>query len=1294
MTHKKSIAWFELVLLVSASVAFSSIMNDASQGLTLYGKDSEHAFIVTVRGMFIAFFGHNLVSAEEVLWTCPLDKNGVYCQEYGYQVCDGNCTTSCVQARREFTSDCRIGTCVDASKGTCMPSPQRNCNASWTETPLSDIPACRPGCCIIGSEAQFMSQVGCDAWRADLGLEDDEVGAIFEPVGSELECLAKANGQEEGACVLGESEFGLRECKFGTKEQCNGLSGTFYSGFLCSHPALNTTCEPQATTDCVSGKDEVYWFDSCGNRENIYSSLKPISFNGGLLLSKNQSCDLVDPAREPNRFSVQQKSCGNCNYLQGSRCGPKTTAEFASIGDVVCRDISCIDETGTRRSHGESWCAFDSRIGVEDESKTNLQRSVDVPGSQHYRKTCANGKITTETCGSFRNQICVESIVDVPGGKDFSEAACRLNQWQLCLAANQQAEGLDDPAEATQAVTEECEKHTDCTMTNIDLTSGRGTFAFSTCVPKYPPGFDLQSSANGDEAQALCSLGTVQCKYVTVKKLFGSKKKYNAGCVDSSGAEAMNNFCMSLGDCGAHINLEGDYSGKGFRVSTSRGDAPGITSGYIAGLKLLENPAVNQKVEPLSETELVSLYGLPSDASASPEETQKKIFDSMMMISGASGILLASLIYLAPEATLISIGSGLGLGTSGTGAIITAVGDYPVLGAYGGAAAGILIGAAGVAYILDALGITAGLDPAITYALIGLGAFSGAAIGWSLGGGGGTLLGAAPWVLGAWGLVALVVIIAIFYFLGIGKKKETTINFQCLPWQPPLGGANCNACGAEGLPCTKYACQSLGQACRYVEDSAEEQCVNAGIDDVSAPVIREDAAVLLTNYRYTQLSERGYHLEGPADGCIPRFERVQLGIATNELSQCKVARVHTESFDVMEEYFARFNGNENPLFRRNHTMIFSVPSNEAIENEQAIDEEFDEDGSDEQAMHYSNLFLPDGSGNVNLYVRCTDANGNKNLQEYAINFCVTDEPDMTPPVIRQFSPASPAYSALGATERRIHFWLNEPAECRWSESTDQDYATMTNEATCATSLSDGTPQGWACNATLPTPASGVNERSFYVRCKDQPWINESESGSNGARNTNNQGVNYIIKPTLDALQINSVAPDNDTIFVLGLPYRLNFTVTTAGGASGQARYCSYKNNNDFIRFFETGGDTHRQPGLTLVSEGNYSYPIACEDSVGNSASSEIRFELVVDDQGPAITRVYNSNNRLTIITNEHARCAFKTTSCSFAFANGTLMDGERFEHSTPFSKDVNNYIYCQDQFGNPSGCVTVRGGTL
>lgn len=1283
---KKPIAWFELVILVSATIAFSYLVHQSDP--VIAQTSAESPLVVMARQAFIAFFGNNLVSAiDNVIWTCPLDKNGVHCQEYGYQQCDGNCTTSCIQTERRFTDICREGTCMDPLQGTCSPNtPQSLCSSSggvWDQRQLTDIASCRPGCCLMGSQALFRTERACDLLRDQFNAQ-----VTFQPVESELECLALANQDLEGACVLEEIEPSRYGCKFTTGEGCASLGGTFYAGLLCSHAELNTTCTKQATTNCVPGKDEVYWFDSCGNRENIYHSIGDDSWNNGMILPKNESCELGSSTNP----LLRQSSCGNCNYLLGNRCGaPRDGDNAPSIGNFVCRDLSC-REGNMVYKHGESWCSFDSRIGVQGSG--NGQRSVDVPGSQHYRKTCANGEITIEPCGTFRNQVCVESEIDGPGNNDFSQAACRPNQWQLCYAANQKAEGVENQEEAARIVKEECDKHTDCFLKSVDLSGGRGTFAFNICAPKYPPAFDLQSSANGEEAQALCGLATIKCTYVKVKGL-GSSKKYNKECITSTGAETMNNLCMSLGDCGAHINVEGDYSGSGFRITTSRGDPASFTQTYISALRALADPANEQRVDPLTPAEIAVLIGLPEGASADPNDIEEKTWEQFAMVSGFGGILLAGLVYAFPE-TIASISFEFGLTTLQTlpPGVFGPPAQLPTLGAFMGAAAGALIGAAGVAYILDALGISAGLPPAVAYALIGLGAFAGGAIGYSLAGGTGTIFGYSALAVGVFALVVVIVVIAIFYFAGIGKKKETKVNFQCLPWQPPLGGAKCDSCGDDGLPCTKYKCQSLGQACRYIEDSAEDQCVNSGINDVAAPIISENREVLLSNYQYTQVSERGYHLQGPAsNGCVPRFEEIRLGIATNEIAQCKVANAHTAHFDDMNEYFHRFNDRQNPLFRRTHTMTFAIPSNEAIANERSIDDEFDEEGLEEQSAHYSDLFLPDSSGNVNLYVRCTDANGNKNLEEYNINFCVTDEPDRTAPIITRFDPASPTYSALGATERRINFWLNEPAECRWSE-TDQAYGVMAQDAQCATSLAEGGTFGWGCNVTLPTPASGQNERTFYFRCKDQPWVNESELGLAGTRNMNSQSVPYVIKATRTPLSITSVAPNNETLFVLGLPHRVNFTVMTAGGAEGQARYCSYRTGNDFIRFFETGGDTHRQPGISLVAEGNYSYPILCEDSVGNQATSEIRFSLVVDDQGPAITRVYNSNNRLTVITNENARCAFSINSCSFSFANGTLMEGEQLVHASTFNSEITHYIYCRDAFDNPSGCTTVRGGTL
>ena len=82
--------------------------------------------------------------------------------------------------------------------------------------------------------------------------------------------------------------------KLTTKQDCLKLTNNirnFYPNYLCSNPALNTSCIKQFTTGCIDGISEVFWMDSCGNRENIYDANKDRSWNSGLILQKNESCN-------------------------------------------------------------------------------------------------------------------------------------------------------------------------------------------------------------------------------------------------------------------------------------------------------------------------------------------------------------------------------------------------------------------------------------------------------------------------------------------------------------------------------------------------------------------------------------------------------------------------------------------------------------------------------------------------------------------------------------------------------------------------------------------------------------------------------------------------------------------------------------------------------------------------------------------------------------------------------------------------------------------------------------------
>ena len=1278
VSHKIAhIAYAEMIILICASLAFAYIVHE-SDGAFAGAPADESSFIEFIRAGVLDFFSYGLVSAEETgLWTCQQNLNGSLCQEYPAQTCNGLCNGTCFPGLRRDFAECALGTCIDPSQGTCAGNtPRAACAASgarWDARAVSEIPACRQGCCLGGDQALFRTEKQCDV------LRQSQPGVAFEfrPVTSELACLALARPREEGACVLSAvDEEEKHACTFTTRDSCNSRGGTLYSGLLCSNAALNTSCEKQARTSCATGKDEVYWFDSCGNKENIYDINRVKSWNAGRLLAKNESCALGSSANP----LAHQAGCGNCNYLGGSVCGTQTNKDVKpSIGNYVCRDLSCVDDNGQKRKNGESWCAFESKIGAEGTG--NALRSVDVPGSESSRRVCLNGEIRTERCGNARSEVCVENRDEQA---KFSSAACRANQWQLCVAANQAADGEENPEQSAQKVKDECEKYTDCVLKSVDLKGGRGTFAFNVCVPHYPPGFDAQTSSGTENARELCGLATAECKYVKVKGL-GSSKQYNKLCLAAAGAETMNNLCMSLGDCGASANVVGDVSDAGFKVKSSRGEPPKLSDAYKAALRALATPARNQKVAPLSERELTELFGLqnqvgqPNSNSGSGAALQQ-----LSMVSGALGTLLAYGVYSGV------FGPGGFLG-SATVAIdfVGPLTEFQAIGysAYAGAAAGALIGAAGVAYLLKALGISEGLPPAITYALIATGAYGGGVVGFNLAGGTSSYIafGATTgWIV----LLVVVVLIAIFAILGIGKKKETKVNFQCLPWQAPLGGVKCAECGTNGLRCTQYQCHSLGQACKYVENSVEGACVNVAPNDVSAPAISTDASVLLSGYRYEQVSERGFVLKSSeSDGCVPRYTAIRMGIVANELAQCKIAKAHTSSYDEMPAYFHAMNGREENAFRKNHTRSFSILGAELIESERQIDREFD-DESEEQTQHFNELFTPDQSGNVNLYVRCLDVNGNgKTSAEYAINFCASQGPDRTAPSIGSFAPASPAYTAFNATQHRVSFFTNEPSECRWG-TTDSAYQSMTQNASCATGAADAMAQGWYCNATLPLSfSSAEQEQMFYFRCADQPMKNESE------RNINQQSISYVVKKTLTPLHIASVEPNNASIVTNGLPVSVELKASTSGGAPNTIRRCEFKFGDRFIQFLETGSDQHRQPNLRFFNTGDYAIPIRCNDDAGNSAEGISQFNVSVDSQGPRITRVYNQNG-LVVVTNEAARCAFSLSSCSFSFVNGTSMQGDVRVHTSSFNSDVAHYVICKDRFENPSACIAVRKGGL
>src|SRR3989344_4357673 len=175
-------------------------------------------------------------SASQVSYCCEKTKTGAWCQNAPQSECDTafrSVPTSC-----EATSYCKLGCCYDSQEGTCMRNtPQKVCNDNngiWAgESATCEIPQCQLGCCLIGDQAAFVSQIRCKNLSALYGLETN----YRTDITSEAECIASATSDVKGACVF-EKDF-EKTCKFITQKDCatlgsgGGNSSTdFREGYL------------------------------------------------------------------------------------------------------------------------------------------------------------------------------------------------------------------------------------------------------------------------------------------------------------------------------------------------------------------------------------------------------------------------------------------------------------------------------------------------------------------------------------------------------------------------------------------------------------------------------------------------------------------------------------------------------------------------------------------------------------------------------------------------------------------------------------------------------------------------------------------------------------------------------------------------------------------------------------------------------------------------------------------------------------------------------------------------------
>jgi hypothetical protein len=536
----------------------------------------------------VFLFSFALAADSEPSYCCERTTGGAWCVNDDQSACASgynSAPTSC-----ETTSYCRLGTCYESEEGICMGNtPQRVCNdngGTWDRRDSSEVPQCQLGCCIIADQAAFVSLVRCKKLSTLFGVENDYRADIRD----EVSCIAEAQSQDVGACVY-EKEL-ERLCEFTTRGECGARDEvetlnasdivlnsdrTFYKDYLCSAEELATSCAKQSSTSCYGG--DVYWMDSCGNRENVYSSDKVRSWNNGRVLDDAEVCSANNGANI---------NCGNCDYLLGTRC-----AEFDGLiggpagSDHYCQKTECVDRSGDKRINGESWCIKDTGTGD----------GGDRVGSRYYREICVDGEVKVEACGDYRNEICIEGSIDTSAGQ-FGTAACRVNRWQDCVLqtdaddclnidqrdciwlpsimgmilgggqsgsagfSNPSAAGGDAFSNPTASPitgnfifggSDDDEGGTDSTETNRPD---------GICVPNFPPGLAFWEEGS---AKVICGQASARCIVITEEGLLGGSDIIEGEeCLKDAWAESANRVCTALGDCGGAVNYQGEYNDDGY----------------------------------------------------------------------------------------------------------------------------------------------------------------------------------------------------------------------------------------------------------------------------------------------------------------------------------------------------------------------------------------------------------------------------------------------------------------------------------------------------------------------------------------------------------------------------------------------------------------------------------------------------------------------------------------------------------------------------------------------------------
>ncbi len=523
-------------------------------------------------------------------------------------------------------------------------------------------------------------------------------------------------------------------------------------------------------------------------------------------------------------------------------------------------------------------------------------------------------------------------------------------------------------------------------------------------------------------------------------------------------------------------------------------------------------------------------------------------------------------------------------------------------------------------------------------------------------------------------LVVLFFIGGVIFVLstsGVYKtSKKRIVDFQCKPWQAPLGGEDCDKCNEDQLGCTEYKCRSLGTTCKLVDIGTEnEGCVNwepklGGDECDKCNELGENCTEERCKFLGTTCELLNKDTDNPK--CVDSFLQDNLPprIMPMDFSQTKYTI--TEDGDG---FGYKINEKVEPLER----FTFGIKTHEyAICNfdltpSVKYDDMQNEFGESYFRQEHNKTLVLEGDKNYNFYIKCADRHGFKTNKDYTIRFETSKGPDREPPVILRTNIENNALISNQPNNASLEFEINEPGYCRY-DTKNEIFDEMAYLAACDDEFSL-TSAEYSCIAGLVDLKEGPNR--FYIKCRDL---------ENNTYRRDSYEFNLIRGKALK-IEVEDESPS-------GLIYTKDVTlsVSTSDGSENGRAICRFSNENlpyeRMIDFTQTNSNRHLQ-SQTNLRRGNYEYYVKCKDSVGNIAEEKIKFRIVLDRAGgfggSELVNVYKDSSSIYVIMDAATDCEYDNKA--FVFGNGREMAGEKSTvHTAPLEFNE-YYIECKDEDG-------------